>query len=85
MRAQAKEMQRRISLVKSSLPCSYGFSADELVDAVMALGTVTGEGAPPRGRQDALRHNGESDTLRMRSCIVWCCQVCCQVWRLQTS
>ena len=56
MRAQAKELQRRISLVKSSLPCSYGFSADELVDAVMALGTVTGEGAYPQGRQYVKQH-----------------------------
>ena len=58
MRAQAKEMQRRISLVKSSLPCSYGFSADELVDAVMELGTVTGEGVQTHRRSDL--HDGKS-------------------------
>lgn len=42
VRAAAKELQRRISLLKNSLPCAYGFSAEELVYAVMALGTVTG-------------------------------------------
>jgi hypothetical protein len=58
VRAQAKEMQRRISLVKSSLPCSYGFSADELVDAVMELGTVTGEGMQTHRRSKL--HDGMS-------------------------
>jgi hypothetical protein len=47
VRAQAKEIQRRISLLKNSLPCAYGFSAAELVDAVVALGTVTGVGTQP--------------------------------------
>jgi hypothetical protein len=49
VRAQAKEMQRRISLLKNSLPCAYGFSAAELVDSVVALGTVTGEGMQSAG------------------------------------
>jgi hypothetical protein len=57
VRAQAKEMQRRISLVKSSLPCSYGFSADELVDAVMELDTVTGEGVQTHRRSSL--HDGK--------------------------
>lgn len=71
VRAQAKEMQRRISLVKSSLPCSYGFSADELVDAVMALGTVTGEDALSQGsRQHMPQHHHLVCSSRVHSCIV---------------
>lgn len=42
MRTKAKEMQRRISLLKNSLPCAYGFTAKELVAAVLSLDNVPG-------------------------------------------
>ncbi len=38
MRSQAKELQRRISLLKNALPCAYGFTAEDLVAAALGLG-----------------------------------------------